>query len=293
MEEIAKLLEEAESIRNTPEWTDEHQAEYDRLVAQFETMEKENNATPEVVDGNDTDNNVADGDSSDDNVDAAVAAVTNKIDETIVKLDEFAEQMGETNFVKAGIEVIAGKATEGASILVKHFGPQLLDLFILYLTWAPRVTKHLPNKVKIPLRVLMIFSLVGGSALEGVLRTLAKQGRVDQETVDWLDKYGIETLEGLSPRKIIIDSFTGGDMTDEEQFREKALGPVLTPLFDLTGSMVNKYNELKGSNSNQPVASGFSARGGGAGKRIVDAKYANKNKGGSIDKRTQFYNKLK
>ena len=161
-------------------------------------------------------------DSSGDSVSTAVSTVETALDSAKEKADAFAKEYGEENAWNALVEAAAGKTTEGAAWAIDNFGPQLIDLMIIYGTWSQRVAGWLPPKVRIPLQVSSIISLVGASAAEGVINTLADKGVVSKEVANNINEYGLEPASKANLRSILTRAlFNKGNTPDD---LDKALG---------------------------------------------------------------------
>ena len=150
--------------------------------------------------------------------DRAATALEAKLEEAKVKADKFSQELGEDNVWNAIVEYAAGQSTAGATWVLENFGKQIADVLIFMATWHPKAARLIPNrKLRTLVQITSLFSLVGGSAIEGALRHFEKQGKVSPETVEWLNNNGIEPLEKLNIRQLVVEAFTGDSLSDEHQ----------------------------------------------------------------------------
>ena len=190
MEDLAKLLDEAETVRGTSEWTTAHEEQYQLLVAEFKAME-----TSEKPSGTNL-------------KDEVVKNIDNKITTIIADLDRFTEEHGEETVFAAFGEFLGGKTVDILIPLVERYGGGLLDAFIIWCTWSRKAAKYLPlpKKIKVGLMVLMISALGGAGIIEGGLTSLAKSKYISKETSDFVNTYGLSPLEKLNPRKRLVEA---------------------------------------------------------------------------------------
>ena len=152
----------------------------------------------------------------------AVAAAASKVEQGLdsakAKADEFTAQFGEERLWNALVEYATGEATEAAIWLAENAGKEIIDLLVLYATWSPRLSKYIPHKgARAVLAATSLFALVGGSAIESVLNKLSEKGYLTEETSKWLNENGVEPLESLNLRSILIGAFTGSSGLNEEK----------------------------------------------------------------------------
>ena len=187
-------------------------------------------------------------DASKPKVDEAVQTVEEKLDQVKVKADEFAEKFGEENVWKAIVESMSGQATDIGVWVADNFGEQLIDALILYATWSPKLSKYIPHKgVRSAVQASSLFALVGGSALEGAMTSLAEKGLVSDDTVKWINTNGIEPLEKMNIRGLITSALFNSGLPEDQQskldayYNDPDRGIIQRSLGRLYGKNIN-YN---------------------------------------------------